>query len=369
MRCAPPVTAASWLANLPILALAGAAFWLAARAPGAYQRIVQEDEVLEWATFWAFALAAAAYAFGGARRPRFPWWSLGLAAFCVFVAMEEISWGQRVLGYRPPSYFLEHNYQQELNLHNLVATDLRRFALQAVILGYGVALPLLAAPRPARVALERLGVHSPPAALLPGFLLTFAFYRAYALDWSGEWVEAMLGLGFLGAGLAGLARPRGAAARAALLAAALACVALLGAGQAALSRAQRSRHPGTLAAAASELEALRRDFLALRPRTPCGLHKRLHGYVTERGVERLYEGAFAGLTAQGLPEERAGYFLDPWNSPYWIRDVCVGEGEARRRRIVIYSLGPNRMRESTPWSAGGDDLEAVLYAAPAASGP
>lgn len=372
----PASTAAlAGLASLAVVAVAAAAFWLDARAPQAYQRLVQEDELLEWATFWAFALAAAAFALSARRRPA-RWWPLGLAAFCAFVALEEISWGQRLLGYRPPAYFLEHNYQQELNLHNVVATELRKWALQAVILGYGVALPLLALVRPLGALLARLGVAPPPAALVPGFLATFALYRAYPLEWSGEWVEAMLGLGFLGGALAGLPRPGGGAARAALLAAAVTAVALLGAGQAALSRAQRARHPESARAAATELEALRRDFLALRPRTPCGLHKRLHGYVVQRGVDGLHEGAFAALTAQGLPEERARYFLDPWNSPYWIRDVCGpdpepaqgGRTEARRRRIVVYSLGPNRMRESTDWAAGGDDLETVLYAAPAAPG-
>jgi hypothetical protein len=357
----------AWLVNLPILGLGAAAFWLDARAPDVYLRAVQEDELLEWATFWAFALAAAAFAWSTARSKSatLPWWEAGIAVFCLLVAFEEISWGQRLLGYRPPVYFLEHNYQQELNLHNVVAKDLRVLALKAVILGYGVLLPAFGAVPALRGSLASIGVRPPPLAVAPGLLAAFALYQAYPLEYSGEWVEAMLGLGFLGGALAGLPVPQGTFRRAAVLSAALAVVATAGAAQAGWSRAQKVRHPETIRAATSELEALRRDFQALRPRTPCGLHKRLHGFVDQRGVAGLREGAFSALTAQGLPEERAYYFLDPWNSPYWVRDACGDDATGRRRRTVVYSPGPNRMRESGAWARGGDDLEAVLYERPA----
>ena len=352
------------LASVAILIVALVAFGLDARAPGLYQRVVQEDEILEWATFAAFVLAGGAFALGAWRAAGSCWWPVGLAAFCLVVAMEEISWGQRVLGYRPPTYFLEHNYQQELNFHNVVEMSLRKWALQAVILGYGVALPLLALVRPLRRLAERVGIVPPPWELAPGFALTAALYAAYPLDWTGEWVEAMLGVGFLGAGVTALAHPVPRALGLAVLAASLAGVVLLGAGLAAWSRSERSAHPESIAAARAELEALRTDFLALRPRTPCGLHKRLHGFAVQREVDGLFTGAFAGLTAQGLPEERARYLLDPWNSPYWIRDSCAGgAAEGRRRRIVVYSFGPNRVRESGDWTTGGDDLVTVIFAA------
>ena len=78
---------------------------------------MQEDESLEWATFWAFLLAfltATVAAWRQVRQSgRLPWFLAGVGLFCFVVAMEEISWGQRILGYRPPVYFLEHNFQQE----------------------------------------------------------------------------------------------------------------------------------------------------------------------------------------------------------------------------------------------------------------
>ena len=69
-----------------------------------------EDEFLEWATVWAFAAAAVVFAVAAIRQRRsgvaLPWFLAGVSLFCIFVAGEEISWGQRVFGYRPPAYFL-----------------------------------------------------------------------------------------------------------------------------------------------------------------------------------------------------------------------------------------------------------------------
>jgi hypothetical protein len=36
-----------------------------------------------------------------------------------FVAMEEIAWGQKLLGFKTPAFIASHNYQGELTLHNL----------------------------------------------------------------------------------------------------------------------------------------------------------------------------------------------------------------------------------------------------------
>jgi hypothetical protein len=36
-----------------------------------------------------------------------------------FVAMEEISWGQRIFSWKSPPFFWEHNFQRETNIHNL----------------------------------------------------------------------------------------------------------------------------------------------------------------------------------------------------------------------------------------------------------
>ena len=105
-------------------------------APDLYLQVAQEDEIVEWATFWSLVVAGAVFL-------RRRWFGVALALFCFVVAMEEISWGQRLLGLRPPQYFLGHNYQQELNAHNLLPTIARKLAMSAVLAGYGIVLPLL----------------------------------------------------------------------------------------------------------------------------------------------------------------------------------------------------------------------------------
>jgi hypothetical protein len=352
------------LANALVLTAVVLAALLHASDPDLYYRAVQEDEALEWATFWSFLTAAAAFGVSVRRRAAFggrPWFLLVVSLFCLFVAMEEVSWGQRVVGYRPPAYFLEHNFQQELNLHNVVATKYRKLALAAVIGGYGIALPLLfLLPATARL-LRRLGAAAPPLGLVPAFLATLVAYLWYPWTHTGEWVEFMLGLGFLFAAmlraeLPSRMWPSSRPAWSSAVAVALSGLAVLGLGllTAALSRIQRSDHPETVAAAKAETEALRRDFAGGRLHSRCGLHKRLYTYAEKYREAELLQGEFGALVAQGLPEARARYLLDPWNSPYWIRDSC--STERSRRSVFVYSFGPDRRRDSTAWQILGDDI-------------
>jgi len=338
-----------------------------------YASSVQEDGMLEWMTAWAFVAAAAVFAYAaraeGQRQRRFPWFSIGLALFCLLVALEEISWGQRLLGYRPPVYFLEHNYQLELNVHNLVDTSLRKLALKGIIVGYGVGLPLLALHGPTRRLLRRCGVWSPPLALAPGFAIAALAYQFYPLRFTGELVELMLAAAFLFSALSAPALGRGEVsptttrlARPRPLTVGTLVVVLLGLSSGALSTSARRAHPGNTDTARTETEALKRDLLSLavanddEQATHCKLHRRVYTWVTRENIEGLYDGTFAGLQSQGLPEERADYFLDPWNSPYWVRHRC----SSSRQRVTVYSFGPNRRRDSDPWSIAGDDIGAII---------
>src|SRR5688572_18030880 len=61
-----------------------------------------------------------------------------IALFCLFVAGEEFSWGQRLLGFGSPEYFLENNFQQELNLHNLPGAVVKpKWVFIIALAGYG----------------------------------------------------------------------------------------------------------------------------------------------------------------------------------------------------------------------------------------
>jgi len=66
-------------------------------APDHYQMLMQEDRPVEWTTVWLF-LAAGVIGLRNSIRHRRIFDGL-VALFCLFIAGEEISWGQRLLGF------------------------------------------------------------------------------------------------------------------------------------------------------------------------------------------------------------------------------------------------------------------------------
>ncbi len=333
-----------------------------------YYRAVQEDQTLEWASFLAFFVAAVLFGVAAVRKwritGRIQWFPLGLALFCFVVAMEEISWAQRVFAYRPPVYFLENNFQQEFNLHNVVLTGYRKLAVEVILLGYGVVFPLLLLYRTLRKRLQTWSIVPPSISLIPLFLVSYLMYADYAWEFTGEWVELMMGLGFLFAALPPWLvwrshdeRPSAMSQRKAVLAS---WVAVLVGGFLVTIASERLRgqSPELLELAQTEADALRLDMITLRGACQGKRHinKRIYSFVEKYDEDDLYEGAFAALVKQGLPEDRARYFLDPWNSPYWVQ--CTRDDD--RRFDYVYSFGPNRRRESTEWEVLGDDVGAVF---------
>ena len=364
------VRSKSLVANLLVLAVLAWTWALHTFDGDLYYRTLQEDEYLEWATVFAF-LAAAAVAGVVAWRQwsqskRLPWFALGLGLFCVFVAGEEASWGQRAFSYRPPVYFLENNFQQELNIHNVVSDNLRKLTLKSVILGYGVFLAVLGGFTSARRRLRRVGIEPPPAGLAIAFLATYLLYEVYPWSFSGEIVELMLGLAFLFALLDNARlfqepqRRQWWTKQPTVIGTAWALTLALGLATAALSEITVGRDPAIVGTTQSETEALKRDFLTRPGRsiTRCGIHKRVYSYVEKYEKDGLYDGRFAALTGQGLAVERAEYFLDPWNNPYWVRHKCK-----RREGVVrnfVYSFGPNHKRDSSDWEIRGDDIGVMI---------
>lgn len=115
-----------------------------------------------------------------------------MAPFCLFVAGEEMSWGQRLIGYSPPEFFLANNFQQELTLHNLSQSVQPGSFLMLALAGYGVLLPLAQAESLRRV-LRRVGATPPPLALVPWFVVAIVLLWDYPFSFTGEWVELFAG--------------------------------------------------------------------------------------------------------------------------------------------------------------------------------
>ncbi|PVA09857.1 hypothetical protein DC366_12140 [Pelagivirga sediminicola] len=93
---------------------------------------------------------------------------------CVYALMffmaagEEVSWGQRIIGWESGEFFQQHNKQNETNLHNLIVADVHLTkslfgpVLTICILLYLVGLPLLY-PKGGRIAAlaDRMAVPVP----------------------------------------------------------------------------------------------------------------------------------------------------------------------------------------------------------------
>lgn len=352
------------LANVCVLGLIAGFSALSALNPDAFYVQVQEDQPLEWSTVWAFVVAGVFFARAGISRREerpWPWFLVGLTAFCVLVALEEISWGQRLFGYTPPRYFLENNFQLELNLHNILPTSLRKQIVGAILVVYGILLPILERVPWTHKALRTLGITAPPLGLAPIFGALLGLLVIYPLPYTGELVEAGMGLAFLFASMASLrALGDGSVKKinGRVYVGALAVVIVLGFGGASWSRSQLTADPVVVEVARTEIHRLEPDLRTLieEERDLCGRHDRLSSIANLFGSDALNDGRFRQLTQQGLPTERAEFFIDPWSTAYWVRTSCSDN----RDKVFIYSFGPNRARDSSKWKLGGDDI-GVLF--------
>lgn len=355
--------------NIIVIFIVIFAAYFSTNQPEFYYRMMQEDKFLEWATFWAFALSGTVFFISCFRQYRsgvkIPWFSAGLAIFCILVALEEISWGQRLFSYRPPEYFLQNNYQQELNIHNVFSKDLRKLTLKLIIISYGVVFPVIALIPSVGKLFRRIGLIPPSITLIPAFLITFIIYNEYPFRYSGELVELMLGLGFLFSALSLMNSEEKLKQKLTNLihiTAAIIFICLLGATTTVAVSHLKNTSSELIETATKESEALTKDMFNLAtgkygtPPTRCGYHVRVYTYFNKYyPIKEVKNGYFDKLTTGGSSKrlKRNEYYLDPWNSPYWLRDICLDDG---RRFIAVYSFGPDKKRQSLITEFLGDDI-------------
>lgn len=340
---APDPAIPHWLHGLAVAWIA-AMLWFAYAAPDAYYVAMQEDRATEWATAALFAAAAVAAIHRAGRGRRLG--DLLVGAFCIVAAGEEISWGQRLLGFTPSELFLANNAQQEANLHNLVEVfGQPKWTLIAVLAAYGIAAPLLVRfVGPLQRLAGRLGFTAPPLTLVPWFCAVIGIMVLYPVRFTGEWAEALAGMLFLAA-----QRMSGRA-----LALATGAVVLLALSLEAF--AARTGSPGDASMACARAEAsVLAETLGGAGQPASRLHRRIWTVVQDSDARVLFADA---LAAAGPCEDartpggvrRRAYFVDPWGTAYWLRIA----GPPGRRTVEVYSFGPNRRRD--PAGVRGDDI-------------
>jgi hypothetical protein len=120
----------------------------------AYSNLIAEDGPVEYGSSIVWFAAALTTLAGlvvvrrhrepGARRAHaLPY--LLLILFFVVAGGEEISWGQRLIGYQPPDELLQVNKQHEANLHNIGSISVYSNAFFLLTLGMFLLAPILQA--------------------------------------------------------------------------------------------------------------------------------------------------------------------------------------------------------------------------------
>ncbi|MCI0587623.1 MAG: hypothetical protein L0323_12345 [Planctomycetes bacterium] len=121
-----PSAARAWFVAPLLLAAAVAVLWRVDRS--LLRSLAEEDGVFEWAQVALFVLGAAA-AFGVARhlsrggRRAAAALHLALAAGLLFIAGEELAWGQRFLHFDTPQGLAAVNSKAEVSVHNIASIE------------------------------------------------------------------------------------------------------------------------------------------------------------------------------------------------------------------------------------------------------
>lgn len=171
------------VAWLLFFGIAAAYLLMAVKFPHAYIVATYEDLVGEWAQVYLFAITMVLAVRQAFISSRFRLFFSVLALACLYVAGEEISWGQRLFDVPTPEFFSEHNLQQETNLHNFFTGPIStltkqglEYAVAGALIGYGLVYPWMLRLR-VRMALwlENKGLAAPPLYLSPFFILSAIF--------------------------------------------------------------------------------------------------------------------------------------------------------------------------------------------------
>lgn len=136
-----------------------------------------EDGIVEYLTVVFYLIASylsflIAKFYSGKYRGRKLFY-LMISALCFFIAMEEISWGQRIIGFKSPHFFAEYNNQSEFDIHNFEFVDFDLSSLFdfifLLICLYGISSRFILK----RKLGENISVYCPDKTLIFYFILSF----------------------------------------------------------------------------------------------------------------------------------------------------------------------------------------------------
>lgn len=175
--------------------------------PITYIKLTTEDYWGEWITFVGFMFAFLFFGWLFLKsQPKISGvWFVLLSIASFFIAMEEISWGQRIFLLEAPKFFADKNFQGEITLHNIEgfwSNQWRNIQIAGVLFFlYGFVLPVAAALlKPVKNICERFWFPIPSIGISPLFLGVFVFFLFQPVAMFQEIGEAYMGfaIGMLG---------------------------------------------------------------------------------------------------------------------------------------------------------------------------
>lgn len=107
-----------------------------------YFKLVSEDNIVEYVTFISLVVASTISLFVSKRMMRSGMliaaaFFVLLSVFLLVVALEEISYGQRIFGFDTPEEFVIKNAQKEFNIHNISSiSEITYVILPNLVLSY-----------------------------------------------------------------------------------------------------------------------------------------------------------------------------------------------------------------------------------------
>lgn len=170
--------------------------------PLIYIRFIAEDNWGEYASFPAFILAGVLFFtlfYNSVSKLKDIWFIL-LSVAMLFIAMEEISWGQRIFELRTPGILSEINYQKEINLHNITAFSPGGviYSIVSVMLCiYGCIAPVAVKYIPLiKKIVDKINLPLPSLSLSPLYVATAYFLSFSNLVKAEEIGETLFGITF-----------------------------------------------------------------------------------------------------------------------------------------------------------------------------
>jgi len=167
--------------------------------PHIYVYLITEDWWGEYATFNCFFFSFLILSYLiilDKKKMRFGY--VAMALTLGFIALEEISWGQRLLGFSTPSMIAKFNSQSEVNIHNILAL----YFPTEKLFGYAVLIWVFVVPflmsrfQNVKFWMDKFGIPVVPLYQAPFFMLAAWIVSFDVIVKHYEMGEILLGIAF-----------------------------------------------------------------------------------------------------------------------------------------------------------------------------